>query len=472
MALFLNKKEQVYDLELTSYGRYLLSIGTFKPVYYTFLDDNILYDGAYAGITESQNSIEERIRNSAHFESPTLFADVEKYQQEFQGAPFNVYESIFSQERSIPRRDIFKINSIIGDMRLESDGPKTPAWKIVSLQGQITSSQYSDFKEDSDIPQVNIDLNYNMRILPAEFPYDPENVIDIIGQTDTFSDNSMIKIEPDDAMIYIDEVNTEILTENYDIEIFYISEYSPDYGYAEGQITFPGKEPYTGAGLKDTIRIGDGTTHAVFEFTNGTAIGDNIKVEVPSPYDVTIQQQNFITAFLELTTLNIVVSSEDRTSKVLFLKANRKGPEFNVNIELASPNWTGLEDNEWIVKGMLGGDEPRTALHRKYFQKTLSQVEGGFMMRAQPDPLPPDLIPGDNANPPRTGGSYTTSSVEYYFDILRDQEVNQAMACQSAEMFNKESYYVDFDFDCSETTGSPVFFDIYGSVTEPEICQE
>ena len=69
MATFLNKKERVYDLQLTSYGRYLLSIGTFKPVYYTFLDDNILYDGAYAGLTESQNSIAERIRGNQYLES-------------------------------------------------------------------------------------------------------------------------------------------------------------------------------------------------------------------------------------------------------------------------------------------------------------------------------------------------------------------------------------------------------------------
>ena len=50
MAKFLNKKEQVYDLQLTSYGHYLLSIGSFKPKYYTFLDDNILYDKRYAEV--------------------------------------------------------------------------------------------------------------------------------------------------------------------------------------------------------------------------------------------------------------------------------------------------------------------------------------------------------------------------------------------------------------------------------------
>ena len=44
MAKFLDKKEQVIDFKLTSYGRYLLSIGSFKPSYYAFFDNNIMYD--------------------------------------------------------------------------------------------------------------------------------------------------------------------------------------------------------------------------------------------------------------------------------------------------------------------------------------------------------------------------------------------------------------------------------------------
>ena len=48
MATFLNKKEQVYDFKLTSYGKYLLSIGKLKPAYYAFFDDNVIYDKQYA----------------------------------------------------------------------------------------------------------------------------------------------------------------------------------------------------------------------------------------------------------------------------------------------------------------------------------------------------------------------------------------------------------------------------------------
>ncbi len=60
---FFNKKEEVIDIQLTQYGKHLLSKGEFRPVSYAFFDDNILYDSAYAGLrTEAQNSIEPRIQ--------------------------------------------------------------------------------------------------------------------------------------------------------------------------------------------------------------------------------------------------------------------------------------------------------------------------------------------------------------------------------------------------------------------------
>ena len=60
---FLNGKEEVIDIQITSYGRHLISKGKFKPEYYSFFDDGILYDNEYAGITEAQNDIQNRIKN-------------------------------------------------------------------------------------------------------------------------------------------------------------------------------------------------------------------------------------------------------------------------------------------------------------------------------------------------------------------------------------------------------------------------
>jgi len=45
---FLNKKEQVFDIQLTPYGKQKLSMGKLNPTYYAFFDDNVLYDIQYA----------------------------------------------------------------------------------------------------------------------------------------------------------------------------------------------------------------------------------------------------------------------------------------------------------------------------------------------------------------------------------------------------------------------------------------
>ena len=53
------------QIEMTPYGRYLYSIGKFRPHSYEFVDDDILYK---SGSSEDQESIHNRIIN----ETPKL----------------------------------------------------------------------------------------------------------------------------------------------------------------------------------------------------------------------------------------------------------------------------------------------------------------------------------------------------------------------------------------------------------------
>ena len=81
MAKFLNKKEQVIDLKLTSYAKYLLSIGRFKPHSYAFFDDNVLYDKKYADeySSETQSNINTRVKDETQYlETYVHFRGVEK----------------------------------------------------------------------------------------------------------------------------------------------------------------------------------------------------------------------------------------------------------------------------------------------------------------------------------------------------------------------------------------------------------
>jgi hypothetical protein len=66
----------------------------------------------------------------------------------------------------------------------------------------------------------------------------------------------------------------------------------------------------------------------------------------------------------------------------------------------------------------------------------------------------------------------TTELVSYYFDLVKDQDIDQATACRGAEVFNKSSYYIDLEFDCEHAeSDEAIIIDIYGRVTESEICQ-
>jgi len=79
MALF-DSKQEVINIELTSLGKSKMATGGFKPAYYAFFDDGVIYDGAYADITESFNGEADiRVRT----ETPYLRSQASLIGQEF-----------------------------------------------------------------------------------------------------------------------------------------------------------------------------------------------------------------------------------------------------------------------------------------------------------------------------------------------------------------------------------------------------
>ena len=231
-------------------------------------------------------------------------------------------ETIYEQDENLLTSDGF-----IGDAKLLSqDTDVSPAWKVVSLENTISSSALSDTKNNSKVPQINITASYVLdTVLPEDIPIGFEDIRDFT-KTSTFSDGKIIQLTTDNPLIYLEELNTELLTENFDIE--------------------------------------------VFEVQRG--------------------------------------STEDDFRRLYF---QSREPQ--------------------IVNGMLMSETP-----------ILSQQE------------------------------LTTGSVEYYFSIFKDSQVDHKTACRHIERFNTENYLIDLDFDCSDADGEDVYFDIYGRVTESEICPD
>ena len=225
MAKFTNKKEQVIDLKLTTYGRNLLAKGVFKPVFYAFYDDNVLYDGQYAARHESQNEIQDRIKNeTSYIESITLFQDIESTVSDSANGLLETdkYSPI------LPRKDIYKFDASIGDAKMNGPAQVMPAWRIIALAGAMSSSFHKDEANETNIPQINVTAKYRKEIVDSSTIFSPQEVRNLIDSTNTFSDNKEIQLVSDDPIFYIEEVNTELLTNNFNIDVFEVLTGSSD----------------------------------------------------------------------------------------------------------------------------------------------------------------------------------------------------------------------------------------------------
>jgi len=329
---FLNKKEQVFDIQLTPYGKQKLSMGELKPTHYAFFDDNILYDIEYAhsGASEVQNDTHKRIKEETQYlESQVIFKQVLSGTM-VAGGTFT--EITIPQPASLYTRE-----SYIGDALLQSqEQDVAPAWKVIAMQGTISSSNsflagtldnnsQIQRERNGGITQINIDANYELKAQQGSFRTSVDNVRNIQDTSQIFSDDTVVRLISEDALVYVEELNTELLTENFDIEVF----------------------------------------------------------EVPE-------------------------------------------------------------------SGETG------ELRRLYFENEAPQVVNGMLVRSTPFAV---------------NQSLTTSSVEYYFSIDKDYQIEPKIACKYLNQFNTEDYLIDLDFDCEEQD-EDLFFDIYGRVTESEICPD
>ena len=269
MAKFINKKEQVFDLQLTPYAKYLMSIGKFKPTYYAFYDNDILYDGKYGGLTETQNEIQERIKEVPRIKQQTyLYSPEEKINSNTTDKDLMIFNENLFQDRSLTgvqtltkeyniqkqenKQKQFEMFGPLGNMSFQADS--VPTWNIDFFEARLTGSTTISTGSFSErIPNLNCDIQYKFKINkinPAKLtnPQDNDELIQIEDQlfittTPISKDGTYLKLKPDALFIKATENNTNFLDENFDIEIFHI-----DSDGNEQQLFFESQE----TGLKRT----------------------------------------------------------------------------------------------------------------------------------------------------------------------------------------------------------------------------
>lgn len=230
---FFDSKQELLNVELTPYGRHLLSKGKFKPVYYAFFDDDVIYDGAYIGITESKNDIETRIIHNTPINKPQYnFSSLEEVLKT------NTY--IIQSETEMNKRLVeqdaadknYALSLPLGKSSYNSI--YAPAWNINFISGTIndfsayidnTSGLKNTLQPFQKIPQITI-KNINLvkeRSIDAPLNIDNQEINEQsrFVTVEQLIDTSIFHYyKPKYILLDVLEENVDDLKQNFDIEMF------------------------------------------------------------------------------------------------------------------------------------------------------------------------------------------------------------------------------------------------------------
>jgi len=216
---FYNKKEEVIEIELTSFGKSLLAKGKLKPAHYAFFDEDIIYDPEYGASTGT--AADERIRN----ETPrtrvqynySSVEDVKSMREEtVPTTSGDVIKEILVQEQK--RRNIFPP---IGTSA--NNSVHHPSWKAYMLQGELSSSNTNIVMGDSviNIPQLDLEQrDFTSKAIKGTDFNSP-----LYGYI--FPDGSSITLvedENNEFLLFLQEENASSDTDNFTIEFYEVEE--------------------------------------------------------------------------------------------------------------------------------------------------------------------------------------------------------------------------------------------------------
>lgn len=244
---FFDPKEDVIDIELTQFGKHQLAKGKWKPVYYTFFDDDILYDSQYGGgVTEAQNAAQSRITGSARTKNQYVFSGIEtEVKKLIDTVPFDATEEEKVSIQATDDRN-YSLSYPLG--RSDIGKERYPAWSITFLNGELSSSVPYSTSSLGIVPRVQLsakNVEYNTEIRnkltdtadPTEICTSgstPDSVLSQIGETTdsqiepsdlvlankVYDDGSYVNIIEDYLLLEMLEKNTPFEEENISIEVF------------------------------------------------------------------------------------------------------------------------------------------------------------------------------------------------------------------------------------------------------------
>jgi len=234
---FFNRKEEVLEIQLTQEGKRLLAKGEFKPFYYEFFDDDILYEVQDGGFSEEQNLSIPRIKETPRIKTQNIVYGIEtefnklkqlKEMAEKEKSPgINLtYTKNYVYNKN---HDPLKYALGLGDYSTDY----LPAWNLSLITGYINTSSFSPtYSPEPDyheyIPQIQCTSSYiyQARSDIEEYGSLTGSIDDkIIFKSDIFKDkfgneNYYVIREQNNLYAILKELNSTFDKENFDIEIF------------------------------------------------------------------------------------------------------------------------------------------------------------------------------------------------------------------------------------------------------------
>jgi hypothetical protein len=192
MSTFFNKKEDVIQIELTQYGKYLLSKGRFKPALYSFFDDEILYDISYGGLSEEQNDTVTRIKDSVFMKTIYDFSSSLEYPTPYSASSLGVIDTNHALSKPIGTMDPAKIYR--------------PSWNVSvatpeSVEMSSSVVYVETYNRGQAVPQLFFTGTYTYNTVPV------------------------VDLETEESIVLdISEVNTLFKTKgNFSVEVFEVT---------------------------------------------------------------------------------------------------------------------------------------------------------------------------------------------------------------------------------------------------------
>ena len=229
---FFDKKEEVIDIELTQFGRHLLSKGRFNPKFYSFFDDNIIYNSDFVNLSELQNDSEDRIRDTPTMKPQVSISSLERkftnqYEKVFVTGEVSSGDITF---QNTPEKN-YALPSPLGMSDINSE--YSPSWTLRYLNGALTGTvenisltEKTGGNNTVFIPQLESHVTVRVEALDAAAN---DLVADEVEDAPFLSEYEVLS-EEDELFILlkVSENNGFFQKKNFDIEIFEIQEENQD----------------------------------------------------------------------------------------------------------------------------------------------------------------------------------------------------------------------------------------------------